>query len=149
MTQEISTTRLNEIFENCLFKTDSVFEKDGETTESQVFVKGVIQSFYFNPQILSGYKEELKQMIGLLNTNFLTTKEGGGGGWSFLQIPFYKDGSQWGEHRNAEQLACLCIANKLAARLMPAEFDQMMPGGVPYFVFTLLDNAFDIKAPSL
>ncbi len=134
--KEISSTRLHEIIEDC-------FKGDGSDL---IKIEGVRSSFLFHGEKLAKYREELRQMIGLLNPKFLTAKEGGGGGWSFLNLPFDKNEHQWGEHLQAEILTVLCLASKLAARLMPIEMDRIMPGGMPYFVFSLLDDTFNGKA---
>lgn len=129
---KICLGKLEEILKDC-------FEGDGSNL---INIQGIANSFTFHGEKIEKHRKELKKMIKLLNTNFLTDKEGGGGGWSFLQIPFDKDNYQWGEQRNAEILVVLCMAAKLCVRLMPIEMDGIMPGGVPYLIFSLKNDTF-------
>jgi len=94
-------------------------------------VEGITMDFGL--KIDERYREEVKGMLRQLNDNFFDDT---GGGWSFLQMCVTKDGQQWGEHRNMQELCCLAIALDLGKWLMPREFWRMMPGGMPYIVFT-------------
>lgn len=46
----------------------------------------------------------------------------------------FRDGEQWGEHRNIEQLLVLGIGTKQAKMLMPRDTWAALPGGMPYFM---------------
>ncbi len=57
------------------------------------------------------------------------------GGWTFLNLCNDKNGNQWGEHRNMEELVCLSIALNMGKYLMPKVLWGSLPGGMPYISF--------------
>ena len=61
----------------------------------------------------------------------------GGGGMSFLRLCVDRTGAQWGEHKNMQELVCLCIAAGLASYPMSREYWNILPGGMPYVMFDL------------
>ncbi len=58
----------------------------------------------------------------------------GGGGMSFLNACMDRNGVQWGEHRDIEQLFCLGTALKLCSLCLPRDMWDALPGGMPYYV---------------
>lgn len=92
-----------------------------------------MHSFGFNPSRLAEHKQEIKEMLECLSDEFRADK---GGGWSFLQACVTKDGDQWGEHQNINELLALGIATGQAKILMHRELWSALPGGMPYFVVT-------------
>jgi hypothetical protein len=70
----------------------------------------------------------------LLNELPSSFKKDIGGGWSFLQACETKDGVQWGEHRNMEQLFVLGMALGKVRYCLPRDLWQVLPGGMPYLV---------------
>jgi len=122
----LSAKRVEEVLTNCLYG-------DGESTGSAKIVEGVITNYGFNPDKLEESKIEIGEMLSELPDEF---KKDGGGGMSFLNACMTKDGTQWGEHRNIEQLLVLGIATDQAKILMPREMWSAFPGGMPYFVVT-------------
>lgn len=112
------------LFKHCLFLP-------GEPTDNAVKVDGVVSSFGFHPERLEGGRHLVADWLQQLPEQFQYDK---GGGWSFLQACVDKDGRQWGEHRNIEQLMCLGLALGLVTMLMPKEMWSVLPGGMPYFM---------------
>ena len=108
---------------------DSLF-KDGEPTEPRIVVEGMVTTFGFHPERLGSHREIVLECLRELHPNF---KRSSGGGWSTLQMAMTKDGHQWGEHRNVEQLATLAIGLGLGAWLLPRDMWPILPGGMPYF----------------
>lgn len=116
------------IFSDCLFK-------EGEDTSNHIPAEGVVRSVSFHPQRLESHREEVRELIKQLPIEFMPEHMGGGDGYTFLNLPFDKDGNQWGEQINAEQLFQLANGLNMASFLMPRQFWPMMPGGVPYISF--------------
>lgn len=119
----LTCKRLHEIILDCLFK-------DGEDTSKGVVVEGIKHNFSFHPERLENHKAEIGAMLRELPSEFSAT---GGGGWSFIQACVTKDGKQWGEHPNIEELLVLGIATKQAKICLPRTLWSVLPGGMPYF----------------
>ncbi len=117
---------VDRIFIDCLFKED-------ESKENPLIVDGIIHKFGFNPQKIEKHKEEIVEILGeeKFPDEFYEKK---GGGWTFLNFCNTKDGTQWGEHTNMEQLVVLGIAINKIAYLMPKEMWGILPGSMPYIV---------------
>lgn len=120
----LTAENVETVFMNCLFL-------EGEDTSQAKIVKGIVSEYGFHPQRLESYKVKIAEMLGCLPDEF---REDKGGGWSFLNACNTKDGYQWGEHRNIEQLLALGIATQQAKMLLPREMWHVLPGGMPYFV---------------
>lgn len=119
----LTAKNVETIFLDCLFR-------DGEDTSTAKIVDGVVSKFGFHPARVETHKSEIAELLDGLPDEFRADK---GGGWSFLNACVTKNGDQWGEHRNIEQLLALGIASDQAKILMPRELWGMMPGGMPYF----------------
>lgn len=126
MKKKISASRINAILKDCI-------AKEGEEA---VAVSGIIQSFALNEHRLEKYRNEMIEIIQLLNSNFFTESEDGAGGASFIHLALDKYGNQWGEQKNAEELVVLALGLGLCKRVGPMSMDREFPGGVPYFVFS-------------
>lgn len=73
-------------------------------------------------------------MLNELPLQFQSEKNGGEGGWSFLNMCVTKTGEQWtGMHRIVEELCLLAIGNNLVVFPLPKDMWKMLPGSVPYF----------------
>jgi len=95
-------------------------------------VEGLVHGFGFNPDKIKQHREEIKELLDQMPLEFHPAGVGGGGGYTFLNLPFTRDGEQWGEQRDAEALLCLGIAAGMATILVPRSVWNMFPGGVPY-----------------
>ena len=122
MNKILNAERVEEIFLKCLFK-------DGEDTSNHIEVEGVMLKIGFNPERVEENKTKIIEMLNELPDNF---KEDKGGGWSFLNACMDKYDSQWGEHKNIEQLIMLGIAIKKVKYGMPKELWNALPGGMRY-----------------
>lgn len=110
---------------DCLFK-------GGEDESKAVLAEGVIQQFDFHPERLNEWKDSIIEMLNQLPETF---RQNSGGGWSFLQACYRKDGTQWTDfHKDMEELFCLGIAIGKVKSQLPKEMWQVLPGGVPYYV---------------
>lgn len=127
---ELNYANLNAVFSDCLFTADEVKAKQLQPGD-YVAVQGVVNNVGFHPERLESHREDIASMLLQLPDAFLST---GGGGMSMLQMPFTKDGTQYGEQSDAEKLYMLGKGLELADFLMPREMWSMMPGGLPYIV---------------
>lgn len=107
--------------------------KDGAPPADAVLVSGVVRDYGFHPQRLAASKPKVKALIDQLDPNFFIGSAGGGG--SFLYLPFDKNGEQWGEQIDAEELLALAMGLGMAEYLLPRNFWVVLPGGVPYVCF--------------
>lgn len=118
----LSAKNVTSVFEDCLFI-------DGEDMSTAIKAEGITATFGFHPERLKKHKEDVSDMIDDLPDEF---KEG----WSFLNACVTKDGDQWGEHNNIEQLLTLGLALGLARYCLPRSMWKALPGGMPYFSIT-------------
>lgn len=132
MNQIIDVHELELAFLDCFYSEEEMTaaQTDGKPPKGSVIVEGVRFNFAFHPERLEAKREKVKAWLELLPEKF---KKSNGGGWSFLNAAFMKDGTQWGEHKNVEQLMALAIGLKLGSFPFPREMWLVLPGKVPYF----------------
>lgn len=128
--KELTSVNVTNTFMNCLFK-------EGESHENYVDAPGIIHYVGFHPERLKEAKEDVIDYLSQLPNEFMDAKNGGGGGWSFLNACYTKDNVHWGEHIHMEQLFQLGCALGLAECVLPREMWKVLPGGVPYYVVKL------------
>jgi len=124
---KLTAENVNTVFRACLFE-------DGEDTANAVKAEGIMSNFGFHPERLAKHKADIASMLAELPDEFRADK---GGGWSFLNACMTRDGDQWGEHVNMEQLVTLGIATGHAKMLLPRDMWEVLPGGMPYFAVIL------------
>jgi len=100
--------------------------------EGALVVSGLVRKFGFSPEKISEHKETIRALLNEMPKEF--HKETGGG-MSFLNLCMDKNGDQWGEHRNMEELIALGIAAGMASYTLPREMWDVLPGAVPYVTF--------------
>jgi hypothetical protein len=120
---KLTAASVNEVFMDCLFR-------DGEDTSKAVTAQCVMSNFGFNPARLEINQSLIGEMLLCLPDEFHLDK---GGGMSFLNACVTRDGDQWGQHQDIEQLLALGIATKQAKILLPRALWQSLPGGMPFF----------------
>jgi len=118
----LTSENVNKVFLDSLFR-------ESEDTSKAVLADGVMQRSGFHPERLESHKKEIREMLECLPDTF---QPGKGDGNSFLNACMTKDGDQWGEHMNIEQLLLLGIATRQAAILLPRDMWDLLPGGMPY-----------------
>ena len=126
----IDAARVTEIFTDCLFK-------EGEDTSVHIKVEGIMSTFGFHPERLKTHKEEIIEMLRQLPDDF---HQKIGGGMSFLNACNDKEGVQWGEHMNMDQLFCLGMGIGKVRSPLPKSLWNQLPGGMPYFTVLDLDD---------
>lgn len=140
MTDKIDPEAVEAVLKDCLYREEEapelvevpLKERGGRLPEGCVQVGGILSSYGFHPQRLESHREQVKEWLALLPTEFRKT---GGGGWSFLNACYQANGEQWtGLHVRMEQLFCLAIGLELAAWRMPRDMWSVLPEGMPYVV---------------
>jgi len=119
---DLNSKNVEDVFMECLFN-------EGENTKNAIKVEGIVSTFGFHPDRIKEHKDDIYSMLKELPGEF---QKDIGGGWTFLNACNTKDGTQWGEHQNIEQLFTLGIACGKAKFLMPRDMWGMFPGGMPY-----------------
>ncbi len=123
--------RVEEILRDSLYRPEEV---TGNAAPAEaVTAEGVMAKFAFHPGRLESHKAEIAEICNQLPDEFQESK---GGGWSFLNLCMTKDGQQWGEHRNCDQLVALAIASKQGSFLLPRDLWTSLPGSMPYVQFS-------------
>lgn len=115
---------MKEVMLYCLFK-------DGESHEEFVKAEGITKAVGFHPGRLEEKKPEIAALLKELPGVFMQT--GQGKGMSFLEMCVNKDGHQWGEHVNMEELVLLGLAAGYVELLLPRNMWSVIPGGMPYY----------------
>ena len=127
-TQALEASRVEEIFVDCLYK-------DGESTDNNIRVDGIMLSVGLNPKRIDNHRSEIEAMLEELPDEF---KASGGGGWSFLNACNDRHDRQWtGLHQRMDQLFMLGMAIGKVELQSPRELWQILPGGMPYFIIML------------
>lgn len=131
----IDAVKVSRIFYDCLYTDEEVKGLEpGKPPEGVVIVHGITMNGGFHPGRLESHREEVKEFVDNLPVEFQKVDPGGvgGGGYSFMKMPVDKNGEQWGEQKNAQELMLLALGLKLMKYCMEREFWHMLPGSVPY-----------------
>lgn len=123
----IDAKRINEILKASFIDEDYTDETKVIPT---IGVRGIVS---LDPDKVMAFKEEIIDFLMQLDDKF---REEVGGGYSFLAAPFDKNGEQWGEQINANELFILGQAIGRVKLLFPSFMWSLLPGGVPYYVIT-------------
>lgn len=121
---------------DCLYHDDEIPAGDPvPIPNGAVLVEGIMLKVGLHPGRLESHRQQVKGWLEALPTEF---RADGGGGWSFLNACFQKDGLQWtGFHRTMDALFILGIGLGYARFQLPRAFWSSLPGGMPYIVLTL------------
>lgn len=128
---KLSSKNVTEVFEDSLFN-------DGEPTDNAIIVSGIVTNVGFHSDRLTGHRSDVLDMVKELDSTFHLSV---GGGWSFMNLCNDAQGNRWtGEHRVMEQLCLLALGLNIASFLLPREMWSVLPGGMPYIGFSVLDT---------
>ena len=130
----ITASNVLKVFNDCLFDTQP------DTGTEFIGVEGVHANVGFDPHKIEQHKEEITSLLDQLDDKF---KENTGGGYSFMSVPFTKDGDQWGEQIDGDRLMMLGMAIGRVKYLLPREMWRILPGSVPYYVIT--EEEFEVE----
>lgn len=131
--------RVEAVLKDCLYKDDEL--AGDKPPADAVYVDGVIQRFAFHPGRVAVHKADIAAFCNELPDTF---QKSGGGGWSFLNLCMTRDGEQWGEQRNCEQLIVLAIGSGQGGYLLPKDLWSALPGSVPYVYFDTVTPVADL-----
>ena len=131
---ELTAQNVNDVFRFCMFKDDELENIKG--SDDFILGDGVRVRVGFHPERLKQSKENIKELLSHLSPAFMTTEQGGKGS-SFLNACMTKDGVQWGEHVNVDELLMLGLASGFINYCLPRDKWYIFPGGMPYFAVTL------------
>jgi hypothetical protein len=124
--------RVDAIFRDCLYDEEEMTDMEDGVPIGAIIVDGILNKYGLHPDRVAWHKEEIRTLLNQMPKQF---HAGGGGGWSFLNLCVTEDGTQWGEHRNMEQLGVLAIAADMGFYCYPRDVWKVFPGGMPYVAF--------------
>lgn len=121
---------IEDVLKDCLYKEEELI--DAGPPPDAIIVDGIMSKFALHPGRIAANKEKIAAFCNQMADEFQRKK---GGGWTFLNLCMTKEGVQWGEHHNCEQLVVLAIASDQGCYPLPRMLWQAMPGGMPYVQF--------------
>lgn len=124
--------QVRNIVRDSLYRDDEI--SSGATPSDAVIVDGVRGKFGFNPKRLESHRDDVIAILREMNPNFFKAT---GGGYTFLALCQDRNGNQWGEHQNCNDLVVLAIGLGLGEYCLPRETWSSLPGGMPYIVFDI------------
>ena len=127
----ISSRQIHETLLDCFYPEATDPLAIVETPVSGVKVEGIMHNYIFDGNRVEKHRDQINDWLDQLPEEF---NEKTGGGWSFLQACVDRNGDQWGEHMNMEELFALGIAIGRVSFLLPREMWKALPGGMPYLV---------------
>ncbi len=139
----LTAANVNKILLDCLF-TEAELKACNGKPEKFVMAEGVMRNVGFHPDRLESHRADVAAMLSELPPEFM--HDNSSGGWSFLAACMTKNGEQWGEHPNIDELLLLGGALNMVKYLLPREMWNVLPGGMPYFTVNL--NGFPKEEPA-
>lgn len=129
----LSAESVDVVIKDCLAREDELIWREGvqqvEDLSAFVFVHGIYAAFALHKQRLELHRPIVSYWLSELSDTFK------GNGWTFLKVPFLRDGARWGKEDDADVLMVLGMGLDLVLTLLPRELDSSLVGGVPYFKF--------------
>lgn len=128
----LTAENVSQTINDCLY-TDEDVERMGRgaAADKAIVAEGVVSKFGFDPFRVEANRDKIVELLSQLDDNF---HQDGGGGYTFLNACVDRDGNQWAEHMNVDQLICLGLAIGKVKFCLPRDFWDALPGGMPYFV---------------
>lgn len=139
----ISAKKIEEALKDSLYKKEEV-DTGGrcisEGFAAPVVVEGIVETFCLNSKRLNEKKDQVIKWLSEFEDGFM---KGKGGGQSFLNFCQTKDGYQWGEHNDCQNLLVLAIGLNLMEYCAPKEMWKSLPHGMPYVVINLPEDKLE------
>lgn len=126
---KLTAENVSKVFSDCMYKGGIKSEQD--IPHGSIIVEGISMTGVFDPARVEENKADIKELLLDINEDF-SSKEAGG--TSFMALPFRKDGEQWGDQPNGQELMLVGIASGYMTYLVPPDGWKMLPGGMPYLV---------------
>lgn len=125
---ENKAEKVVELVKHCLFREEEI-KGMKEPPENAVIGEGVIGKMAFHPERLEEKRGDVRKILEDMHHGFMAD---GGGGWTFLNLPFDKHETQWCEQPTASDLCAIGNAMGMVKYMFPRDDWKMFPGGVPY-----------------
>jgi hypothetical protein len=127
VTMELKAENVDKLFRSLLFTKEEV---DRCTTPpTAIIVEGILAKFGLHPERVKEAEVAISSLLDQLPDEFKFDGETGGS--SFLRACFNKNGEQWADHRNMEQLFVMGLAIKRVKYYVPRELWGAFPGSMP------------------
>lgn len=123
---KLTAENVTKIASECFYEETEL--TDG-IPEDAVMVEGIVNNYGFHPERLNSRKADIASMLNDLDDSFMSGK---GGGMSFLNACYTKDGVHWGEHSSIGLLFALGMGLGMVSYSLPREVWSALPGGMPY-----------------
>ena len=139
----IKAKEVEEALKDSLYKKEEVDTSGrciSEGFAAPVVVEGITATFCLNPERLNKKKDQVIEWLSEFEDGFM---EGKGGGQSFLALCQTRDGVQWGEQRDCQNLLVLAIGLNLMNYCAPREMWKALPGQMPYIVINLPEKKLE------
>lgn len=127
----LNAKEVHDLFLELLLKENEIDEDTQQPKDGVSIIKaeGITRNFGLHEGRVLEHKDEIHAMLEELNPLF---KEG----YTFLQMPFDKNDRQWGEQPTAQELLVMGMAIGELKYCFPREMWMVLPGSVPYIVYT-------------
>lgn len=133
----INAEQVKNILRDCLFP-----EMPADDTKC-IGIPSVTRVFALNPSKVELHRSEIFTILRELPLEFWDQKSGGKDGYTFMSLPFDRDGNQWGGQLRADELMALGLATGYMRYMFSKEMWMMLPGGVPYLIIS--EDAADVE----
>jgi hypothetical protein len=128
----LTAENVSQTVKDCLYADEDVKRMGRDATLAKaIMAEGVVSKFGFDPSKVEANKARIVELLSQLDDNFHQDK---GGGHTFLNACMDRNGEQWAEHTNVDQLICLGLAIGKVKFCLPRDAWGALPGGMPYFV---------------
>ena len=108
-----------------------------ESLDDAIVVQSVVVTTTFHRGKLIESIPEIKDILDQMDSTFSR-----GGGWSFMNLVFDKNGVNWAEQRTADFLVALGLATGMVKFATPRNTWTFFPGSMPYLV---IDSGVDAE----
>jgi hypothetical protein len=106
---------------------------DPEKKENSIFIEGLVLTAFFKPEAIKADTFEILGYLEQLPIEFKAREFGGGGGWTFLNMPANFNKVVWGQQADAQMLMMLAMASRHMVYCMADRKKwAFLPGNVPY-----------------
>lgn len=125
----LTASAVGNVVRDCLFEQSDLI--DGKPPEGRlVEADAIVNRMGFDRVRLDANRGVVAELLMQLPDEFMQTK---GGGMSFLNACYDRNGNHWGEHRDMGLLFAIGEACGLSRCLLPREMWSALPGGMPYY----------------
>lgn len=131
---ELNTENVDRIFADCMFRSHEEYEecKLGKLYTFVDSIQNEKVKVGFHTGRIEQHRKEIREMLLQLPEKFYQWE---GGGASFIETCYTKDGQLWtGFHTEMEKLCLLGMASKQLGMIYKRNEWYKLPGNMPYFI---------------